>query len=203
MPDMLSPLAAANGLHESFHSSHSSPPGTHTEEKPANTHTAALQAAGLPVCGVDEYLDDPNNQLLLQDAVTSKKRKNSGLTNDQSIGSPSSAAEPVPLGGSKTSHHVKMLYELCQSCGLQLEFDIGGDQLSFFGGSVSINGESVHSDQRWPNKKEAKEGLAEKGMELARRLAQNGKPAAAAAATEPQVNWIGRLLGKEAYKQYG
>ena len=195
MPDILSRLAVANGSHESFHSTRSSPGDGPTGQKTPDIDTAALQAAGVSVYDVDTYLNDPNIQLLLEEAVGTKKGKASSSRKDLSTSSSSTAVKPVQLGGPKTSHHVKLLYEICQSSGLQAEFEIEGDQASF-GGSISINGETIRTDDKWRSKKEAKEGLAEKGMELVREMAQNARPKAAATA-DPQVNWIGRLLGKK------
>ena len=201
MPDLLSSLATANGSNESFHSMDSSPATSTPNQKPLDVHSAALQAAGVPVYDFDAYMNDPNNQLLLQDTVTAKKGKTSAPRNDLSTVSGSSSTEPVQLGAPKTSQHVKLLYEICQSSGLQLEFKIDGNH-SGFGGWVSINGEKIEADEVWRSKKEAKEGLAEKGMELAHRLAQNPKSVpVAAAAVGHQVNWVGNLLGKKALEK--
>jgi len=204
MPDLLSSLAAANGSNESFHSTRSSPAELTPHQKTLDVHSA-----GLPVYDADAYLNDPNNQLLLQDSVTAKKGKTSALRNDSSTGSGASSTEPIQLEAPKTSHHVKLIYEICQSSGLQLEFEIDGDQLGF-GGWVSINGETIRADKIWRSKKEAKEGLAEKAMELARNLAQKPKSApvtaaaaAAAATVGPQANWVGMLLGKKTPEKQG
>ena len=197
MPDVLSRLAAANGSDESFHSSRSSPEEP-IKQKASDVHTAALQAAGLPVFDVDDYLNDPRNQLLLEKPTNSKKGKSSNSTKDTLPGSGSSVPEPVPLGGPKTSYRVKLLNEFCQSNGLEVGYNIEGDQMRLFGGSVSINGETAGSTRRWPNKKEAKEGLAEQGIELARRKAAEKRPVASAA-TGTQVNWAGKLQGTNTF----
>lgn len=203
MPDLLSSLATANGSNESFHSVNSLPATSTPNQKPLDVHSAALQAAGVPVYDFDAYMNDPSHQLLLQDSVTAKKGKTSSLRNNSSTGSGSSSIEPVQLGAPKTSQHVKVLYEICQGSGLQLEFKIDGDN-SGFGGWVSVNGEKIEADELWRNKKEAKEGLAEKGMELAQKLAQNPKSAPVpSAAVGPQVNWIGNLLGKKVPEKQG
>lgn len=185
MPDILSSLAAANGSHESFHSSHTSPDtAAAIDQGPANTYIAALQAAGLPVHDVDAYLDDPENQALL--ASSSKSKKTVAATQGSS-----SVNEPILLGGPKTSHHVKTLYEICSPKGLQPEFEFEGDEHGF-SGWVSINGETIATDERWPNKKAAKEALAKRAIPLAKSMTVTGaKPAPAA---ESKVNWIGKLL---------
>lgn len=198
MPDLLSSLATANGSNESFHSVNSSPALSTPNQKPLDVHSAALQAAGVPVYDFDAYMNDPSHQLLLQGSVTAKKGKTSSLRNNSSTGSGSSSTEPVQLGAPKTSQHVKVLYEICQGSGLQLEFKIDGDP-SGFGGWVSVNGEKIETDELWRSKKEAKEGLAGKGMELAQKLAQNPKSAPVPSAVAgPPVNWVGNLLGKKA-----
>lgn len=203
MPDLLSSLATANGSNKSFHSVDSSPATSTPNQKPLDVHSAALQAEGVAVYDLDAYMKDPNTQLLLKDSVTAQKGKTSSLRNDSSIGSGSSSREPVQLGAPKTSQHVKLLYEICQGSGLQLEFKIDGDP-SGFGGWVSVNGEKIEADELWRSKKEAKEGLAEKGIELAQKLAQNPRSAQVAAATVGhQVNWIGNLLGKNPTEDRG
>ena len=189
MPDLLSRLAAANGFHESFHSSHSSPDAAAAMDQApvnsANTHIAALQSAGLPVYDVDAYLNDPKNQALL--ASTSKSKKAVAAQ------SSSSGNEPVLLGGPRTSHHIKTLYDICNPKGLQPEFEFEGDEQGF-SGWVSINGETIGTDERWPNKKAVKEALAERAIPLAKSMPVLAvKPAPAA---ESKVNWIGKLLGK-------
>ena len=201
MADLLSSLAAANSSHESFHSTHSSLAAATINQKGPDVHTAALQAAGLPVYDVDAYLNDPKNQSLLHDLIATKKGKASTSRQDSCTGSGSSSTEPVQLGGPKTSHYVKVLYELCQSRGLQPEFEIDGDE-SGFGGWISINGETIGTDEKWRSKKEAKEGLAQKGIDLASRVAQNARPTPAAAAG-PRENWIGKLLGEELLERAG
>ena len=203
MPDLLSSLAAANGSNESFHSVNSSPATSTHNQKPLDMHSAALQAEGVAVYDLDAYMNDPNNQLLLQDSTTARKGKTSSPRNRSSIGSGSSSTEPIQLGAAKTSQHVKLLYEICQGSGLQLEFKIDGDQ-SGFGGWMSVNGEKIEADELWRSKKEAKEGLAEKGLELAQKLAQNPRIVpVAAGAVGHQVNWIGNLLGKKPLEKKG
>lgn len=187
MPDVLSSLAAANGSHESFHSSHTSPDTAAAIDQAsvnsANNHIAAFQAAGLPAHNIDTYLNDPENQALLASRSKSKKAV--------AAQSSSSGNEPVLLGVSRTSHHVKTLYDICNPKGLEPEFAIEGDYQGF-SGWVSINGRTVGTDEKWPNKKAAKEALAERAIPLINSMPSLvAKPAADA---ESKVNWIGKLL---------
>lgn len=72
------------------------------------------------------------------------------------------------------------------------EFEIDGDQ-SGFGGIVRIGEQTVGSEQKWRSKKEAKDGLAEKGVEVVGRMEAKGKsPTGGGGMSE---NWVGKLLG--------
>lgn len=195
MPDLLSSLAAANGSHESFHSTHTSPDtAAAINQDPANTNIAALQAAGLSIYDIDAYLADPKSQALLNDTLS---RKQKGVnSNKASIAqSSSSSTEPVLLGGPKTSHNTQALYDLCNRKGVRPEFEYEGDERGF-SGSVTINGQTISTDKTWPTKKAAKEGLAERAIPLVNSIVLVPDVDPAAAAADSKVNWIGKLLGK-------
>ncbi|KAL8803286.1 MAG: hypothetical protein Q9182_003244 [Xanthomendoza sp. 2 TL-2023] len=129
-----------------------------------NLHTAALQAAGLPVYDIDAFLNDPRNQELLK---TKSPPQKTHVPNQHS----SSSSVPEQLGVPKTSHNVPAFHQLCQERGLVAEFAIDGDQIQGFGGTVTVGGQTITSDRRWQNKKGAKEGLAELAIPAVREMA--------------------------------
>ena len=193
----------AKDSHESFHSTRSQ-----QEEAPttnpgpiADLHTAALQAAGLPVYDIDTFLNDPRNQASpeAKSPPQKKQRTNHGLS--------SSSSAPQQIGSPKTTHNVPALHQLCQERGLVAEYDIDGDQAMWFGGTVTVGGEVIMSDQRWQNKKETKERLAELALPLVREmeLRQKAKPVPSSSSSsssspnekrELERNWVGMLVGK-------
>lgn len=184
---------------ESFHSSHSQQQLTEpTLISPSNhvisdLHAAALQAAGLPIYGVEAYLNHPRNQLPVNSpAVKSPPPKRQKVREGSSS---SVTGTPVQLGAPKTSHYVSALYYLCQEQGLAAEFEIDGSQDEGFGGMVTIGGQTVASDQRWRNKKEAKEALAELGLPIVREMGAV-KRSKEAVPKEQDKNWVGMLLGR-------
>ncbi|KAL8729648.1 MAG: hypothetical protein Q9166_004597 [cf. Caloplaca sp. 2 TL-2023] len=181
---------AAKDSHESFHSSHSQPEPMASSQATTDLHVAALQAAGLPVYDIDAFLNDPRNQGTL--ASKSPLQKKQKINQN---GSSSLSSTPRQLGAPKTTHNVPLLYKLCQERGLALEFQIDGDQFEGFGGIVKVGGQAIASERRWPNKKEAKEGLAELGVPVVREMrAVSREKSASAEQGEPEKNWVGMLL---------
>ena len=191
----LASIMALNGSHESFHSTHSNPrPATDVQV------TAAIQAtvpedATLQLQDVETFLSEPQTIALLATAGSPDNRIRSSGKQRTSNGSFSSNAEPILLGTSKTSDHVSLLYYECQQRGFTPDFEFEGDH-NGFQGSVTINGQMFSTDQHWPNKKEAKEGLSEKALPFVKALALDRQVQVSA---KPQENWIGKLLGKAAY----
>ena len=199
MSDLLASLlvAKSNSSQESFHSSSSQPPPSSGPvarslspdvNPPASSQTqaSAFQDAGFPVYDIDLYLAEP------KDAASSTpaphKRSSSQHESTQVV---SNQVEPVPLG-SKTRYHVAALNTLCQAKGLTLVFEIDG--LVDFGGVVKIGGTTVTSGERWRSKKDAKEGLAEKGLDVAKTMDVKGKQYETSG--EAGKNWVGMLLGE-------
>lgn len=84
------------------------------------------------------------------------------------------------------------LYHLCQERGLTPEFDIEGDNEGGFGGWLKVGNETIGQDQRWRSKKDAKEGLSERGVEVVKGMEVRERGSAGRAA---QKNWIGMLQG--------
>ena len=195
MTDLLGSLVLPNNSsQESFHSlveppSPSSPTSASATPQPTSlSQPSALQAAGLPIYGVDAYLAAPENAALLHRAPD---RKNAPMKQPNQDLDP---AQPVSLG-SKSSHHMTALNLLAQQKGLPLDFQIDGDASNAdFGGLLKVGDVTIASDERWHSKKEAREALAEmafesvKGMDAKRRTP--GTPG------EKDKNWIGMLVGK-------
>ncbi|KAI4249006.1 MAG: hypothetical protein LQ352_005761 [Teloschistes flavicans] len=128
--------------------------------------TAASHAAGVPVVSIEHYL---NNTPV--------------------------SSEPVQLGAPRTSHNVPMLHQLCQKRGLVAEYEIDGGQAEGFCGSVTVGQEVISSERRSPNKKEAKEALAELAVPVVKDMVAVGREKKAAGG-EQERNWIGTLLGR-------
>lgn len=197
MADLLQSLVLPNSSQESFHSSAEHPSPSSPTHVPANSdilqsssqsHSSALQAAGLPIYGVDAYLAAPENAALLRPAPN---RKNAPT---QQPKPEVDSAQPVSLG-SKSSHHVSALTILCQQKGLVPDFQIDGDVSNAdFGGLLKIGDVTIASDERWHSKKEAREALAEIGLETVKGM--EAKKTESSTLGVKDKNWIGMLLGK-------
>lgn len=175
MSDLLASLIVANPQVEA----------TDTQKESSSAdHQATSQADSLVVHDVEAYLNDPKNKALM--ASSSKKQSISTTT---VYGTP----EPVQLGGPKTSHHVSMLHHLCQAKCLVPQFEIEMQADGGFGGSLRIGTETVYSHGGSPSKKEAKEALAEKGVQLVKGMVGTGK--GTTSSEEEHKNWIGLLQG--------
>ena len=199
MSDLLASLlvAKSNSSQESFHSSCSQPPPSSGPiarslspdvNPPASSQTqaSAFRNAGFPVYDIDLYLADPKDAA--SSTLAPNKRSSPPHESTQVV---SNQLAPVPLG-SKTRYHVAALNTLCQTKGLPLVFEIDG--LVDFGGVVKIGGTTVTSEERWRSKKDAKEGLAEKGLEVAKTMDVKGMRYETSG--EAGKNWIGMLLGE-------
>lgn len=71
-------------------------------------------------------------------------------------------------------------------------FEIEGE--TDFGGVLKLRDVNVTNDQRWSSKKEAKERLAEKGLETVKGMEASKKEAGPP--QERKTDWVGMLLGK-------
>ncbi|KAL9010365.1 MAG: hypothetical protein Q9173_004689, partial [Seirophora scorigena] len=177
---------------ESFHSTHShqeTPSLSHVS--PDDVHSAAF-GKGVPIYNVDAYLNDPRNQ----ENGTSPPAKSS-LHQEQKArdgSSSSTPCTPIQLGAPRTSYHVAALYQLCQERGLRAEFEFDGDHSRWFGGMVTVGAQTLASEQRWRTKKEAKEGLAELALPVAKEMEAVRKQKAEQVSQEK--NWVGMLLGE-------
>ncbi len=196
MADLLESLILPNSSQESFHSltehpSTSSPKDFSVDHDSATSQTSsqsqssALQAAGLPIYGVETYLAAPENAALLHRAPD---RKNAPTKQ------PEPENQPVSLG-SKSTHHTTALNLLCQQKGLVLDFQIDGDASNTnFGGLLKIGDETIAGDERWHSKKEAREALAEMAFETAKNMEAKRKEPGTSGVKDK--NWIGMLQGK-------
>lgn len=196
MASVLEHTITSRGSNESFHSSHSQQPlsptfPTASSQLTTDLHTAALQAAGLPVYDIEAYLKDPRHQPSPPVAFPPvKKQKTQG-------GSSSSSSAPVQLGAPKTSHNVPALHQLCQERGIVAGFEIDGDQAEGFNGTVAVADQVISSEQRWRNKKEAKEVLAALAVPVVKDMeVVKGNKQKLATGGEQEKNWVGLLLGK-------
>lgn len=164
----------------------SPPAATDTQkEVPSGDHQAALQADSLVVHDVEAYLNDPKNKAL----IASMSKSSAATTT--TYGAPL----PVQLGGPKTAHHIPALHHLCQVRKLVPQFEIETQAGGRFGGCLRIGTETILSHETFPTKKEAKEALAEKGVELVKDMVDKGKEVGPSS-EEKRKNWIGLLLGK-------
>lgn len=84
------------------------------------------------------------------------------------------------------------LNTLCQAKGLTAVFEIDG--VVDFGGVLKIGETTVKSEERWKSKKDAKEGLAEKSLDIVKAIDAKGKQSERSG--EPSKNWVGMLLGE-------
>ncbi len=164
----------------------SSPPST---QPPSRMPEAAVHAAGLVVHDVEAYLNDPKNKALM--ASTGKKSATGSTHVKHSAVGESFEPQPVQLGGAKTSHHVSALNHLCQQRGLVPLFEIVAQEEGGFGGWLRVGNETVVSYEKWFSKKEAKEALAEKGVEILKSMGDKGK---GPASEEDNKNWVGLLM---------
>ena len=196
MSDLLASLLVtkSNSSQESFHSSCSQPPPSSAPiatdaNHPASSQkqTPAFPDAGFPVYDIDLYLAD------LKDAASSTTAPNKQSNSQhESTQVTSNQLEPVSLGSRKPRYHVSALNTLCQTKGLTPVFEIDG--LVDFGGVVKIGGTTVTSEERWRSKKDAKEGLAEKSLDVVKTMDAKGKQPETTG--EAGKNWVGMLLGK-------
>lgn len=150
----------------------SSPQAAIQPAEPRSAIHAAAHPGGIVVHDVEAYLSSSKGQSLMASTTS---------------------PQPVQLGGAKTNHHVTILYQLCQSRGLVPQFEIEAQPNGGFGGWLQVGNETIFSSEGWLNKKEAKEALAEKGLELVKGMGDKKNGKGVAAEGEPK-NWIGLLL---------
>ena len=174
MADIINSLIIPRkGSHDSFHSTHSA---LVPDDDPATTDELTLH-------DVDGYLSDPRNQ-----AVLASKARFVAAAGPKP--SPQEPPQPVLISNTKSSQNIQTLYTLCQQRGIVPAFELDGEA-SDWGGWLRINEHNIGSDQRWPNKKAAREGLAEKAIEFVKSI----EVGAGSSGDTTQTNWVGKLLG--------
>lgn len=97
----------------------------------------------------------------------------------------------VPLATTITTHNVGQLNNRCQTLGLSPRYVIYGDQPIGFGGYLQFGHHTISRDERWPSKKAAREGLAQKGLAIL-----NGRQSERAEDVSSVENWVGMLYCK-------
>lgn len=195
MTDLLSSLVVPSprSSQESFRSlpeqSHTSSlsPSTSNPQSTSPTsstfQTSAVQAAGLPISDINTYLAQNAH-------LRSPPAKNAKNAQKQPTSACTNPLEPVSLG-TKTSFHVAALNTQCQTRGFLPTYEIEG--VTDFGGVLKLRDVTVTSDQRWSSKKEVREGLAEKGMEVLKGIEASKKEPGLP--QEVGKNWVGMLHG--------
>ena len=163
----------------------------HHPLKPTNHLLTASNFAGssahnnVQVYDIDAYLANPANAALIESATLTPGNENKPL-------------QPVQLG-TQTSHYVSALYQACQAKGLTPIFDIEGEaNKATFKGVLKVGDVTIAPDEQWRSKKEARERLAERGVELVKGMEVRKREAPGAglgneAVKEP--NWVGMLQG--------
>ena len=202
MADLLESLiTTSRSSQESFHSSYSkvqstSPvPDQDTTVGDTAQRTVSSRVQGPDaVHDVDTFLNESTNQVLLDS--TTKNKLQSGPTKPSAPAPTSFPIEPVQLGAPKSSHHVTLLYQLCQDRGytpvFHIEESAQGSQR--FGGRLIVGRETITLDFPEGSKKEARQALAEKGCELVRHMDDKSKPKKDDVVKAE--NWVGKLTGK-------
>ena len=185
MSDLLESLILPNSSQESFHSLAESPSPSSPTDVSANHNSAtpnsssqsqpsAVEAAGLPI-----YL-----------LVRAPNQKNAPTKQPKPEVDP---GQPVLLG-SQSAHHLTAFNLLCQQKGIVPDFQIEGDASNAdFGGLLKIGDETIVDDERWHSKKEARQALAEKGLEAVKKMEAKKKEKGV---PSEERNWIGTLLGR-------
>lgn len=192
MADLVSSLLASSSprsSQDSFRSvaSRADPLPSSSLETPSAASTfsmsATFQQAGLDVYDIDQYLSENAN---LRVTPSHGKAVSKG-----SRPAANGTTEPVALG-TKTSYFMAALNTQCQFRGFLPVFEIEG--ATDFGGVLKLRDVNITSDQRWSSKKEAKERLAEKGLETV--MGMEAKQKERGTTQDSRKNWVGMLHGK-------
>ncbi|MCJ1259717.1 hypothetical protein MMC24_007556 [Lignoscripta atroalba] len=179
----------------------SSSPSSQTEAQPMNNHALCAQTGGhLPIHDVNAYLNDPANRALLDTKPMKNLPGNDLSKSSNSTTQPPNGSDPSPmqLGAPESSLNLSRLYELCQAKGFTPEFTIEEDpnRGQTFTGKLCIGSETIVAQgekDRWNSKKEAKQALALKGLDVVKSLEPRVKRIDEDVRGE---NWIGKLQAK-------
>ena len=203
----------ANSSQDSFHSveerggallppnPNTKPLAEHIDDQPRSQPSAAPNLAdasahnGIQVYDVDAYLADPANAALLEpSAINSKKtmaKEVKSKKEDQPL-------QPIQLGV-QTTHYVSQLYQACQVKGLTPTFEIEGEaDKAIFRGVLKIRDATIALDEQYRSKREVRERLAEKGVEVVKEMEarkREGSPTGVEGEARKEPNWVGMLQG--------
>ena len=206
MSDLLASLVIPKSSQESFHSTHSQP-ATNMSSSPIQNQlqTALYQTIpndygpDLIIHDVDAFLDLPENKSLLE-----SKAEKSTPTSKPLVSASTAAGPSMPvatyLGTRTSSASVSRFYEACQVKGLTPVFEIEQDERlpqGMFKGQLSVGSKTIVLEQSQLGKKEARQVLAEKGLELVTSMEAHvkRKDDADNAPNGQEENWIGMLFG--------
>lgn len=135
---------------------------------------------------MDVFLNDPANAVSTSPSVfTAGAGTKSALQHSETT-------EPVELG-KVTNQYVPALTQLCQAKCVTPVFDIQGKaDKPAFGGRLTLGDTVITLSEEYRSKKEAKERLAEQGLDIVKAM-EVSKRENAAPHGENRVNWVGQL----------
>jgi len=221
MKSLIDPKNPQKSLHpkssqESFHSSHShqsdstpsAPPSSQAQMQSATPSQQVLpgdsNGPGLVLHNVDEFLSRADNSVGTPTngaikAPQGKKKspaQQAAPTPPKPI--PATTIVPVQVGVPKSSASISRLNTICQQKGLFLDYDIQPTETLTpeFRGTVTIGTQVIVCEETQPSKKDVKQALAEKGLEVAERMeARVKRVEEGGSEVGGTENWIGKLLG--------
>lgn len=218
-----SQFIAPRGSQESFHSSHSHqsdpmslpPPGAQAQmpsELPPQQTSTTENGLGPVLHDVDDYLGRPDNHHLLSTSTSRAPKPKTQSPAQHPVAAPSKAKPtativPVQVGAPKSSASVSRLNTICQQKGLLLDWDIkeAASSLPGFTGTLTVGAETLVLEVAQPSKKDAKQILAERGVEVAERMEARvrGGSEGGEGGSGGNENWYGKLLGMYLVVCYG
>lgn len=160
----------------------------------------ALRALGVQT--LDEWINTPTQEPSSSNPApqnTTTTTKHTSPLSSTSATTPSVLA--VPLGGPRTSEHVKQLYQLCQVRGLvpEFEYEKKGER---WGAVLKVAGRVVEAQGSFASKMEGKEVCAREGCGIVEALPVRGAgggdgdgAGADGLKRLQEENWVGMLLG--------
>lgn len=181
-------------------------------EPPAQQTFATENGLGPVLHDVDDYLGRPDNHSLLSTSTSRAPKPKTQSPAQHPATAPSKAKPtativPVQVGAPKSSASVSRLNTICQQKGLLLDWDIkeAASSPPGFTGTLTIGAETLVLEVAQPSKKDAKQILAEKGVDVAERMEARvrGGSEGAEAGSGANENWIGKLQGMFLVVCYG
>lgn len=180
-----------------------------------NEPTASLTQRSLPsslpnVFSIEEFERQHHEQALLDAQLQPSRSELSGRPTTTAGNGTTTARNPasqlapavaVPLGKPRTTEHIKHFHELCQQRGIAPAFEFENVDQQRFGVRLSFGDKVLEEKGPFNSKKEAKEAVAERGLEVVREMVREGalstdEGGSRGGGEERAENWIGLLLGK-------